>query len=133
MRSPRPRFQFSLLALFCWTLALSIFFGLAKVPWPMNAYEAPLYAAVTKFHAQIDTLEQIPHLMRQAFREATTGTPRPVHLDMAGLTGDAITSLEEPSTSSPTKRTHVSPRFAPPPIRPSCRRRQRPSRLLRAR
>jgi acetolactate synthase-1/2/3 large subunit len=64
-----------------------------------NSYQevqhAPLYGAVTKFHAQIDTLEQIPHLMRQAFREATTGTPRPVHLDMAGLTGDAITSLEE--------------------------------------
>jgi acetolactate synthase-1/2/3 large subunit len=63
-----------------------------------NAYQevqhGPLYAPVTKFHAQIDTLEQIPHLMRQAFREATTGTPRPVHLDMAGLTGDAITSLE---------------------------------------
>ena len=63
-----------------------------------NSYQevqhAPLYAAVTKFHAQIDTLEQIPHLMRQAFREATTGTPRPVHLDIAGLTGDAITALE---------------------------------------
>jgi acetolactate synthase-1/2/3 large subunit len=63
-----------------------------------NAYQevqhGPLYAAVTKFHAQIDTLEQIPHLVRQAFREATTGTPRPVHLDIAGFTGDAITPLE---------------------------------------
>lgn len=63
-----------------------------------NAYQevdhAPLYAAVTKFHANVDTLGQIPHLLRQAFREATTGTPRPVHLDMAGLTGDAITHLE---------------------------------------
>lgn len=63
-----------------------------------NAYQevehAPLYAPVTKFHAQIDTLEQIPHLLRQAFREATTGTPRPVHLDIAGLTGDALTTLE---------------------------------------
>jgi acetolactate synthase-1/2/3 large subunit len=64
-----------------------------------NAYQevdhAPLYAAVTKFHASIETLEQIPHLIRQAFREATTGTPRPVHLDMAGLTGDAIMHLED--------------------------------------
>ena len=63
-----------------------------------NAYQEvqhdPLYAAVTKFHASIDQLEQIPHLLRQAFREATTGTPRPVHLDIAGLTGDAITPLE---------------------------------------
>src|SRR4029078_5119300 len=44
-----------------------------------NSYQevehAPLYQAVTKFHASIDLLEQIPHLMRQAFREATTGTP----------------------------------------------------------
>src|SRR5687767_2104953 len=63
-----------------------------------NAYQevehAPLSRAVTKFHASIDVLEQIPQLMRQAFREATTGTPRPVHLDIAGLTGDAITPLE---------------------------------------
>ena len=63
-----------------------------------NAYQEvahePLYTAVTKFHGRIDTLEQIPHLMRQAFREATTGTPRPVHLDMAGYTGDAVTPLE---------------------------------------
>ena len=63
-----------------------------------NAYQEvlhdPLYAAVTKFHASIDQLEQIPHLLRQAFREATTGTPRPVHLDIAGFTGDAITPLE---------------------------------------
>ncbi len=59
-----------------------------------NAYQEvphePLYAAVTKFQGRIDTLEQIPHLMRQAFREATTGTPRPVHLDIAGFTGDAL-------------------------------------------
>ena len=63
-----------------------------------NAYQevehSKLYASVTKFHASIDALEQMPQLMRQAFREATTGTPRPVHLDMAGFTGDAITPLE---------------------------------------
>ena len=63
-----------------------------------NAYQevahGPLYAAVTKFHGRIDELEQIPHLLRMAFREATTGTPRPVHLDVAGFTGDAITPLE---------------------------------------
>ena len=63
-----------------------------------NAYQEvahdPLYAAVTKFQGRIDALEQIPHLLRQAFREATTGTPRPVHLDIAGFTGDAITPLE---------------------------------------
>ncbi|MCC6533926.1 MAG: thiamine pyrophosphate-binding protein [Burkholderiales bacterium] len=63
-----------------------------------NAYQEvehePLFAAVAKFHAKIETLDQMQHLMRQAFREATTGTPRPVHIDIAGLTGDAITALE---------------------------------------
>lgn len=63
-----------------------------------NAYQEvahePLYSAVTKFSGRVDTLEQIPHLLRQAFREATTGTPRPVHVDMAGYTGDAVTPLE---------------------------------------
>jgi acetolactate synthase-1/2/3 large subunit len=55
-----------------------------------NAYQevdhGPLYAAVTKFHGRIDAQEQIPLLFRAAFREATTGTPRPVHLDVAGFT-----------------------------------------------
>jgi acetolactate synthase-1/2/3 large subunit len=63
-----------------------------------NAYQevdhGPLFAPVTKFSAQMEVIEQMPHLIRQAFREATTGTPRPVHLDVAGLTGDAITPLE---------------------------------------
>src|SRR5512134_2797893 len=38
-----------------------------------NAYQEvqhePLFAAVTKFHAKIETLDQMQHLMRQAFRE----------------------------------------------------------------
>lgn len=63
-----------------------------------NAYQevphGPLYASVTKFHAEIEKLDQLQHLMRQAFREATTGTPRPVHLDVAGLSGDAFMALE---------------------------------------
>ena len=63
-----------------------------------NAYQEvvhePLYAAVTKFQGRVETLEQIPHLLRAAFREATTGTPRPVHLDIAGFTGDALSELE---------------------------------------
>jgi acetolactate synthase-1/2/3 large subunit len=72
--------------------------GKHVAPFPhRNAYQevehSKLYASVTKFHAGVDALEQIPQLTRQAFREAT-GTPRPVHLDMAGYTGDAITPLE---------------------------------------
>ena len=63
-----------------------------------NAYQevdhGPLFAPVTKFHAQMEVIEQMPHLIRQAFREATTSTPRPVHIDVAGFTGDALTPLD---------------------------------------
>jgi len=63
-----------------------------------NAYQevehTPLFRPVTKFSGQMEVIEQMPHLIRQAFREATTGTPRPVHVDVAGFTGDAITPLE---------------------------------------
>ncbi len=63
-----------------------------------NAYQevehTPLFRPVTKFSAQMEVIEQMPHLIRQAFREATTSTPRPVHIDVAGFTGDAITPLE---------------------------------------
>ncbi|MDM0053586.1 thiamine pyrophosphate-binding protein [Variovorax sp. J22R115] len=63
-----------------------------------NAYQevvhGGLYAPVTKFHAQMEVIEQMPHLIRQAFRETTTATPRPVHVDVAGLTGDALTPFE---------------------------------------
>jgi acetolactate synthase-1/2/3 large subunit len=84
-----------------------------------NAYQEvdhqPLYQAVTKFHAKIDALEQMQQLMRQAFREATTGTPRPVHLDMAGFTGDAITPLEGEFDVVPDDAHTRYPGFRPAP------------------
>ena len=33
----------------------------------------PLYDPVTKFNAYVDDVEQLPFMLRQAFREATTG------------------------------------------------------------
>ena len=46
-----------------------------------NAYQelphAPMYAAVTKFQADVATIEQAPYLVPQAFREAMSGTRRP--------------------------------------------------------
>jgi acetolactate synthase-1/2/3 large subunit len=74
-----------------------------------------LYAAVTKFHAEIDVLEQMQQVMRQAFREATTGTPRPVHIDMAGLTGDAITHLTGEFEVLPDDAHTRYPAFRPAP------------------
>lgn len=63
-----------------------------------NAYQEILhnimFDPVTKFNAQVDTLEQLPYLLRQAFREATSGKPRPVHLDLAGYSGNIIAESE---------------------------------------
>src|SRR5947208_7537708 len=46
-----------------------------------NAYQEiphlPLFSAVTKFSARVDAALDLPRLMRQAWREAMTGTPRP--------------------------------------------------------
>lgn len=84
-----------------------------------NAYQevdhGPLFAPVTKFQARMDVIEQMPHLLRQAFREATTGTPRPVHLDIAGWTGDALTPLEAPFALDVDAAHMQVPAFRPAP------------------
>jgi len=40
------------------------------------------FDAVTKYDVLVNSPEQLPYFMRQAFREATSGTPGPVHLDL---------------------------------------------------
>ncbi len=75
----------------------------------------PLYDPVTKFNAYVDDVEQIPFLLRQAFREATTGAPRPVHLDFLGLSGDlaAGSKLDAEVTVESSFRQY--PAFRPEP------------------
>jgi acetolactate synthase-1/2/3 large subunit len=57
-----------------------------------NAYQEiqhnRLFDPLTKYNAEVTALEQLPHLIAQAFREATTGAPGPVHLDFLGYEGD---------------------------------------------
>ena len=59
-----------------------------------NAYQeiphAPLFSAVTKFDAAVETAADLPRLLRQAWRAAMTGTPRPAHLDLCGLQAEVI-------------------------------------------
>src|ERR1700722_6471535 len=71
-----------------------------------NAYQEiphrPLFAPVTKFDAEVATAADLPRLLRQALREAASGTPRPTHLDLNGLSAEIIetgTLTEAPSIS----------------------------------
>ncbi len=75
----------------------------------------PLYDPVTKFNAYVDDVEQLPFLLRQAFREATSGAPRPVHLDFMGLAGDlaAGSKLDAEVTIEASFRRY--PAFRPEP------------------
>ena len=52
------------------------------------------FSAVTKYSVVVDSAEQLPHLVRQAFREATTGATAPVHLDLQGISGDVVSDGE---------------------------------------
>ena len=45
------------------------------------------FGPVTKFSATVETITRIPDLLRQAFRDATSGTPGPVHLQMQNRGG----------------------------------------------
>src|SRR5579862_6310389 len=48
----------------------------------------PIFSQVTKANFQVDSVGRLPDLLRQAFREATSGTPAPVNLLFAGKEGD---------------------------------------------
>lgn len=81
-----------------------------------NAYQeilhGPMFEPVTKYNVSVETVEQLPYLLRQAFREATSGAPGPVHLDLMGHQGQMIAAseadlkvvIEEPYTHYPSCR-----------------------------
>ena len=52
------------------------------------------FNAVTKFNALVDSPEELPRMLRQAFREATSGAPGPTHLDLQGSSGALIMDVE---------------------------------------
>jgi acetolactate synthase-1/2/3 large subunit len=59
-----------------------------------NAYQEvedfPQFDSVTKFNARVDDVSRMPDLLRQAFREATSGTPGPAHLQFRGSHGQVV-------------------------------------------
>ena len=86
-----------------------------------NAYQevdhVSLFEPVTKYNVDVVQIEQLPHLLRQAFREATTGKPRPVHLDLAGREARVLEATEAELTVSVDKQFISAPAFRPQPDR----------------
>lgn len=52
------------------------------------------FSAVTKSSAYVPTPEQFPFHLRQALRTAVSDTPGPVHLDLEGISGQAVVDAE---------------------------------------
>jgi acetolactate synthase I/II/III large subunit len=86
-----------------------------------NAYQEiphlPLFSAVTKFSARVDQAADLPRLMRQAWREAMTGTPRPAHLDLNGLQAEVIEAgqIDEAPVADPAFQLAMPPHRPTPP------------------
>jgi len=76
---------------------------------------APLYAAVAKSSAAVTTLEQLPCLLRQAFRDATTGLPGPAHLDLLGHQAQTIENPEAELEVIPETAYSSLPPYRPAP------------------
>ncbi len=72
------------------------------------------FGPVTKFRARVDTLARFPDVIRQAFREATSGSPAPVYVQLQGPFGD-ITDGEADLDTSVEPRFCRTPAFRPEP------------------
>ena len=71
------------------------------------------FSAVTKYNVFVDGPADLPYMLRQAFREATTGAPGPTHLGFQGSSGSLVVEgeadlevvVEEAFTKIPALRT----------------------------
>ncbi|MYB45246.1 MAG: thiamine pyrophosphate-binding protein [Acidimicrobiia bacterium] len=79
--------------------------------------DLPAFVNVTRFSAEIDAVEKIPDLVRQAFRSAVSARPGPAHLQFVGNEGqidlgegDLDPSVEPRFVSVPPERPLPDPR-----------------------
>jgi acetolactate synthase I/II/III large subunit len=76
----------------------------------------PLFKPLTKYSARVDTLARLPDTLRQAFRAATTGTPGPAHLELAGHMGELEREAADLEVIAEPQFGRVPPlRIAPDP------------------
>ena len=70
-----------------------------------NAYQevphTPIFSSTTKDSIDVAEAAELPHLLTQAFRTATDGSPRPVHLDLNGLGGEILEKGKVPNPTLP--------------------------------
>src|SRR3970040_1422395 len=74
--------------------------------------DVPAFETVTKMNVNIDAVETIPDMVRQAFRVATSGAPGPVHLQFQGNEGQIDAEEAEMDVYCEEQFTSV------PPFRP---------------
>jgi acetolactate synthase-1/2/3 large subunit len=72
------------------------------------------FAPVTKFSAEVDTVNRLPDMFRQLFREATSGAPGPVHLQIQNR-GGHIAEQEADLTVLCERQFTCVPAFRPEP------------------
>lgn len=70
------------------------------------------FKPVTKWQAQVETVERMPELLRQAFRTVTSGAPGPVHLEFSGALG-LLVEQEGRMDSSIDATFGATPAFRP--------------------
>ena len=71
---------------------------------------------MTKYSARVDTVARLPDTLRQAFRAATTGTPGPAHLELAGHMGELEQEAADLEVIAEPQFGRVPPlRIAPDP------------------
>ena len=75
----------------------------------------PLFEPVTKYNAEVATPAQLPFQLRQAFREATTHTPAPVHLDLLGHNGRLLEAADGAFISRVESTFAQYPAYRPEP------------------
>ena len=76
-----------------------------------------MFDAVTKFNVTVDTVEQLPLLLRQAFREAVSGAPGPAHLEFQGIRGEIIMEQRAALEVIVEEQFNRYPAFRPEPER----------------
>ncbi len=76
--------------------------------------DVPVFDAVTKFNATVDSVERFPDMLRQAFRVAVSGTPGPVHLQFRGNEGQMDVDEADMEPLVETAFSQVPP-FRPEP------------------